>query len=151
MLPTTSDPGDGTPVPRSCLNLYVVWAPEVRQEEGHKRDVSDGARLARQIYAHFCFENEDPIFGALGIPVYFRSVPAPHSGDGKPLPIDLGAAERSVVIVLVDAEMALSSSVWDPYVTAIASEVQASAGRHLLLPVALSTTALLLFLLIFST
>ncbi len=123
---------------KAALKLYVIWAAQTVCGEDVETDVSEGAKLAKKIYAHFCFDAESPFFSGLGIPVYFRSVPALHSADGIPLSINLDDAERTVVIVLVDSEMALDDAVWVPYITAIFKGTQQSGGRHLLLPVALS-------------
>ncbi|BDI29086.1 hypothetical protein CCAX7_11370 [Capsulimonas corticalis] len=119
------------------INIFVVWAPQTMDG----RDISEGSGLAKKIYAHFCYDTKNPLFGGLAIPVYFRSAPYGVEDNSSPRPIDFESAERTIVIILVDAEMALGAT-WESYISDIVTKVEQSNRQHLVLPVALSHGAL---------
>jgi hypothetical protein len=119
-----------------CLNVYLVWRQEPEGVDG----VSEGERLADLIYSHFTRDVEHPLSRGLGIPLYFRSVAA-SAGSKLPAAIDCNQAERTAVVVLVSSGMVLDPE-WGEYVRGLSREIQASRGRHLMIPVSLRAAAL---------
>jgi hypothetical protein len=122
---------------RPCLNVYVVWRPEV---DAAGLDGSRGLELARLIYSTFARDIEKPLNYCLGIPVFFRSAAA-GKGARTPLPIDLEQAEHSAVILLVNGAM-VTDPEWGDYVKQLSGRAHAAGDRHRIFPVSLSRAAL---------
>lgn len=118
--------------PIDPLRVYVLWAPS---EPGAKDD--PGCRLADSL--HRQLDVVGMIRDGIGfrIPVFQRSRrwrPTPN-----PRPIDLSAARRNVIIVVVDDVMRVRAN-WNGYLEGIARQLNAPerGGADLLLPVIVS-------------
>ncbi|WKJ92085.1 TIR domain-containing protein [Methylomonas montana] len=108
------------------LSVYIVWHP----------DADTLCRpLATALYVCLNRDPDKPFAHGIGIPAYFRC--APESGANLPLAIDLNAAEHTVIFALVDDHMVLDET-WANYLAGLYSQAQASTGKHLLVPVALT-------------
>lgn len=70
------------------LSLFVVWHPAF----------DEGKVIANNLYSIFCRDIEQPLSRGLGVPVYYRSV----SSETKPIPIDVNAATRNAIVLLID-------------------------------------------------
>jgi hypothetical protein len=111
------------------LNVYLIWHP----------DAETLCRpLAEAIYTCLNRDPEKPFARGMGIPVYFRCVSEPEKD--QPLAIDIDAAVHSVIIVLVEDNLVFVEP-WADYIAKLYAQTQASAGRHLLVPVALAGSA----------
>jgi hypothetical protein len=114
---------------RPLLNLFVVWHPTA----------DEACRpLALALYQAFNRNPDHPMARGIGIPTYFRCVNQP--GNDTPLPIDLDAAEQSVTLILVEANL-VNDDAWAEYLADRYRQCKTSHGKHLFLPVALSASA----------
>jgi len=111
---------------RSPLTLYVAWHPENK----------DGSKYGEAIYNTFCRDVQNPLGVAIGIPVFFRSRPAP--GSALPAGLELDESERTAVVLLLDDEM-FDDDTWRPYVRDLREKDVSGSIR--LFPVALSEYA----------
>lgn len=121
------------------LEIYVVWAPRLNSS---RVDETEAATIAQKLYCLYCRDVAEPLTRGIGIPTYFRSVRA--KGSAGPLPIEF-RAQRTLVVVLVTAEMPLNGEVWAPYFTAMLGrrDDAVNEGRQVVvLPVALDSSAL---------
>lgn len=108
------------------LSVYIVWHP----------DADTLCRpLATALYVCLNRDPDQPFAHGIGIPTYFRC--APETGASLPLAIDLQAAEHTVIFVLAEDHLVLDES-WANYLAGLYLQTQASAGKHLLVPVALT-------------
>jgi len=114
---------------RPLLNLFVVWHP--------KADAVCRP-LALALYEAFNRNPDHPMARGIGIPTYFRCVNQPDND--TPLAIDLNAAEQSVILVLVEANL-VNDDAWAEYLADCYRHCKTSHGKHLFLPVALSASA----------
>ncbi len=114
---------------RPVLNVYIIWHPDA---------YALCQPLAEAVY--FCLNRdpEKPFARALGIPTFFRCVAEP--GNNRPLAINLEDAEHSVIFVLVEDHLVVEEP-WADYIAKLYVETQASSGRHLIIPVALTDSA----------
>ena len=95
--------------------LYVVWHSEYTK----------GAEVAKWLYSHFGTDRYRNISGGVGVPVFFRHVPAPNSA--VPLPIGWSGADVTGVVMLMDRTMAYDDE-WMKYVEEIASRAKLDSG-----------------------
>ncbi|NNB99115.1 TIR domain-containing protein [Corallococcus exiguus] len=127
-------PPSSSPTPAAYqppLAVYVVWHPQLLE----------GEALARQLYGVLCREGMYPGARGTGIPVWFRSAPATSAGPA-PLPIPLGAAQRTAIIALVDDNMMASRHAgWNAYLDPL-MERSTQDPRVSVLPVAFSKSCL---------
>lgn len=113
------------------LRVYVLWAasaPDASEDPGY--------RLANSL--HRQLDVVGMIRDGIGfrIPVFQRSAkwrPTP-----KPRPIDLAAARRNVIVVVVDDVMRARKGDWNAYLSEIAAQMGTRNGADLLLPVIVS-------------
>ena len=108
---------------KSPLTLYVLWHP----------DYAEGEAIAKKLFSVFSRNVDDPFARTPGIPVYFRSHPA--APDAKtPIPIPLGEADHTAIIVLVDDHMVVDEA-WEAYVTGLHTKAaEAGVMAYLLKP-----------------
>lgn len=111
------------------LNVYVVWHP----------DADSRCRpLAAALYKCLNRDPDKPFSRGIGIPTYFRCVAGPDRE--VPLAIDLDGAEHTVILVLVEEHLVFVEP-WADYVADLFIQAETSAGKHLVVPVALSGSA----------
>lgn len=104
----------------SPIRIYVLWHPDMDKSKD-PAEKNRGLVLARRIYYWFRMENME------GIPVYFRSAPAPDSN--VPPPVDNDDGVRNYLITLIDANMVASPD-WRAYVTDLATRDEADGGQN---------------------
>lgn len=75
---------------RPFLVIYVAWHP----------DFAEGGSISRVLYDHYRRELYENVAGGAGLPVVYRSTPAPESA--VPIDVDLSEAETSAIVILVD-------------------------------------------------
>jgi len=115
---------------RPQLAIYVVWHPKYEL----------GQDIANDLYSRLTRNIEQPISRGLGIDVFFRS--APRSPETElPFEIKLGAAQRSVIVILIDDNMVVSES-WENYLSDISEKTENSNNQHKLYAVSISSNAL---------
>ena len=115
-----------TPHLSSPLTIHIVWHPEFKE----------GDAYARFLYGMLNRDPADPFDRGIGIPVFFRSVP---TATGLPLPINLGEADRNVIILLLDDELVVrGGEIWEQYVVKILADCRAHGPLNQLIPVAIS-------------
>jgi len=114
---------------RPLLNLFIVWHPSAD---------TLCRPLAEALYLAFNRNPDHPMARGIGIPTYFRSVN--QTSTDTPVTIDLDAAEHTVLLVLVEANLVLDEA-WAKELAHYYRQCQASQGKHLFLPVALSASA----------
>src|ERR1700694_3960644 len=83
------------------LNVYIVWHPVFRSSG------QTGGELAEKLYREFCRDPEKPMSPVLGIPFYFRTS---HAEGVAPAAIDLGDAQRNVIVLFADSSMVLDDT-----------------------------------------
>lgn len=108
--------------------IYVAWHPSFQ----------DGASIGNSIYSQFCRDITQPTSRGIGIPVYFRYA---EFHNKVPRPILLDAAAHSIVFVLVDDNMVVDQD-WEIFLNETWDLCEASGGRHRMLPIQLSSSAL---------
>ena len=81
MTPLTSKP---------FLVIYIAWNP----------GFSAGAEITKSLYDHYRRKLYENVAGGAGLPVVYRSTPAPNSV--VPIDVDLSDAETSAIIMLID-------------------------------------------------
>ncbi len=94
--------------------------------------------MATALYTSLNRNPEHPFARGIGIPTYFRCVPDP--GKDVPLAIDIEAAEHTVIFVLVEDHLVFVDA-WANFIADLYHKTESGAGRHLLVPVALSGSA----------
>ncbi len=109
----------------SPLTLYLLWHPLAAPAQA----------LAAAVYRWFHAASDDLLRSGMGLPVYFRSAPAP-GGDGLPPDIDTAAAELNLVVVLAEARM-VGDPAWARWLDALARQ----RDRVMVVPVALHDSA----------
>jgi hypothetical protein len=117
------------PYYRPLLNLFVVWHPTADEV---------CRPLALALYQVFNRNPDHPMARGIGIPTYFRCINQP--GNDTPRPIDLDAAEQSVILILVETNL-VNDDAWGDYLADCYRRCKTSGGKHLFLPVALSASA----------
>ena len=75
---------------RPFLVVYVAWHP----------GFADGPAIGRALYNHYRRELYENVAGGAGLPVIYRSTPAPEST--VPIDVDLSDAETTAVVILID-------------------------------------------------
>lgn len=75
---------------KTPLSVYVLWHPEFLE----------GIQVANEIFTILCRDVENPLSKSLGIPVYFRCVPALKKS--TPLPIEFNESENTAILALID-------------------------------------------------
>ena len=113
---------------RPFLVIYVAWHP----------DFVDGERLARVLFDHYRRNLYENVAGGTGLPVYYRSAPAP--GTKTPLDIDLDDAETSAIVLLVDDNWANDPD-WVDWAHALTERTEAAGLRARVFPVAIDAGA----------
>jgi TIR domain len=112
---------------RPTLLLTVVWHPS-GEEAGE---------IAKATFKLLCDDPKQPAARGLRLPVRFRTAVAAKRKHLTPPPatVDLEAAERSVVVVLLDADLLVSKG-WKEYVGDLCAQADRSPN-HLVLQVLL--------------
>jgi hypothetical protein len=110
---------------KSPLTIHVVWHPSF----------TEGEAVADYIYKHFARDISDPLTRAVGIPVYYRSVPP--KGKKKPLPIPLDESDYNAIVVLVDDNL-YNDDEWNGFVRELIKKI---SPQTRLFPVAFSPNA----------
>jgi len=114
---------------KPLLNVYLIWHP----------DADALCRpLAQAVFAQINRNSERPFARVIGIPTYYRCVPA--ANQAIPLAIDVTTAEHSVMVVLVENHLVCDEA-WGRYAAELYTQTQADPGRHLFVPVALTGSA----------
>ena len=112
---------------RPEMVVYVVWHPDFVQGREFAAYLSD--RLTR--------DANEPLARGLGIPIYLRTATA---SDSLPELVPFDQAEHTIVVLLVDDEMALArDDGWEQYAESLVQG--ARTGEHRLIPVNLSQAA----------
>jgi hypothetical protein len=91
--------------------------------------------LTEAIYITLDRDPEKPFAKGMGIPVYFRCISEPEKD--QPLAFDIDATVHSVIFVLVEDNLEFVEPRAD-YIAKLYAQTPASAGQHLLVPVALA-------------
>ena len=122
--------GPGTEgLTRPFLSLYVAWHPAFEQ----------GPELARELYEYYRRKLYDNVAGGTGIPVIYRSEPAP--GSSVPIDIDLDGSETTAIILLVDKHWT-SSDAWIAWAKQLSKRTDDAGFTARIFPVAIDDTAL---------
>lgn len=116
-------------IARPFLVVYIVWHP----------DFEDGAAVAEVLRKHFRRELYANVAGGTGLSVIFRSEPAPDAG--RPLPIDLGEAETTAIVVLSESSLANDAD-WMAYIRELSEQTDAAGLAARLFPVAIERAGL---------
>ena len=112
---------------RPEMVVYVVWHPDFVQGREFAAYLSD--RLTR--------DANEPLARGLGIPIYLRTATA---SDSLPELVPFDQAEHTIVVLLVDDEMALArDDGWEQYADSLVQG--ARTGEHRLIPVNLTRPA----------
>lgn len=114
---------------RPFLVLYIVWHPKFAK----------GSEMAEYLLEHFRRKLYENVAGGTGLSVIFRSAPAP--GSSVPLPIDLGQAETTAIVLLAESALAEDGD-WVKYVRELEEQTEIAGLKSLLFPVAVEPTAL---------
>lgn len=114
---------------KPLLNVYLIWHP-----------AADAAcrPLAQAIFTKINRHPERPFARGIGIPTYYRCVPA--ANQNIPLAIDVTTAEHTVIFVLVEDHLVFDEA-WGQYVADVYAQTQTGPGIHLFVPVALTGSA----------
>jgi len=118
---------------RPPLNVYIVWHPKFAGEQG-------GTAIADRLYRTLAIHPRKVLSPGLGIPIYVRTSEDKNPKTPVPCAIDLDRADHSVVVLLVDTNLALDDD-WVAYARNIAdAAVSADTSlhprrRHLALPI----------------
>lgn len=121
--------GDAAPLPtRPFLVIYVAWHP----------GFGDGARLAKVLYGHFRRQLYDNVAGGTGLPVVYRSAPAP--GAEVPIDVDLRDAETSAVVMLIDDAWAADAA-WVEWGRGLMGRADAAGLGARVFPIAITGAA----------
>ncbi|KVW14687.1 hypothetical protein WK91_20045 [Burkholderia cepacia] len=116
-------------IARPFLVVYIVWHP----------DFEAGAAVAEVLRKHFRRELYANVAGGTGLSVIFRSEPAPDAG--RPLPIDLGEAETTAIVVLSESSLANDAD-WMAYIRELSEQTDAAGLAARLFPVAIERAGL---------
>ncbi|WP_233342967.1 toll/interleukin-1 receptor domain-containing protein [Burkholderia cepacia] len=116
-------------IARPFLVVYIVWHP----------DFEGGAAVAEVLRKHFRRELYANVAGGTGLSVIFRSEPAPDAG--RPLPIDLGEAETTAIVVLSESSLANDAD-WMAYIRGLSEQTDAAGLAARLFPVAIERAGL---------
>ncbi|MER9836786.1 toll/interleukin-1 receptor domain-containing protein [Mesorhizobium sp. M0145] len=108
--------------------IYVAWHP----------NFADGERLARVLYDHYRRKLYENVAGGAGLPVVYRSVPAPDVA--TPIDVDLIDAETSAIILLIDKNWVQDPS-WTAWGKKLAEQVEAVGLAARVFPVAIDSVA----------
>jgi hypothetical protein len=110
-------------VHRPALLLTVLWHPSGEEARG----------IAEAIFKLLCDDPEQPSARGLRLPVRFRTAEAatPTYRTPTPATVDVEAAERSVVVVLLDAEL-ISTLGWKEYVSELSARAERSPNHRVL-------------------
>jgi hypothetical protein len=114
---------------RPFLTIYMAWHPQY----------SDGAALSRVIYDHYRRNLYQNVAGGSGIPVIYRSVPAP--GETVPIEIDLDTSETCAVVLLADEHL-VKDAEWVGWARRLSQQTDDAGLRARLFPVAVDSKAL---------
>lgn len=105
------------------LNVFVAWHPFF----------SEGLEYANAFFSYYHHNIHDPLSRGIGIPVYYRT------GE-NPVDIDLSNAEYNAIILLIDDNMIISEQ-WINYVAKLIKKNDETAGKGIILPIAISSNA----------
>jgi hypothetical protein len=114
---------------RPFLALYIVWHPSF----------TSGAEIAEALREHFRRDLYENVAGGTGLSVLFRSVAAPASA--TPLPIDLGDAVATAIVVLADPFLAADAD-WTAYIRELVAQTEAAGLGTRVFPVAIANSVL---------
>ena len=114
---------------RPFLVLYIVWHPKFAK----------GSEMAEYLLEHFRRKLYENVAGGTGLSVILRSAPAP--GSSVPLPIDLGQAETTAIVLLAESALAEDEN-WISYVRELEEQTENAGLKSLLFPVAVEPAAL---------
>ena len=114
---------------KPVLNVYLVWHPQAK----HNCNT-----LSVEIFDLLNHHPGRAFARGIGIPVYYRCLT--DSETKGPKAIKLDAADHSVIFVLVEDNL-VCDEYWANYIAALNTLTQQSEGKHLLVPVALTNSA----------
>lgn len=113
---------------RPFLVIYVAWHPAF----------GDGERLARVLFNHYRRNLCENVAGGAGLPVVYRSTPAPSST--TPLDVELNDAETSAIVMLIDENWANDPG-WVAWAKALTERTEAAGLSARAFPVAIDAGA----------
>lgn len=113
---------------RPFLVIYVAWHPAF----------GDGERLARVLFDHYRRNVYENVAGGAGLPVVYRSTPAPSST--TPLDVALSDAETSAIVMLIDENWANDPD-WVVWAKALTERTEATGLSARVFPVAIDAGA----------
>jgi len=114
---------------KPVLNVYLIWHPDAKH---------NCPELADEIFNLLNHHPGRAFARGIGIPVFYRCLAEQQSQ--FPKAIDMDAADHTVVFVLVEDNLVCDED-WADYIAALNTQTQQSDGKHLLVPVALTTSA----------
>ena len=117
-----------SPSTRPPLVVYVAWHPAN----------PEGPGLALGIFEHYRRALYTNVAGGAGVPVHYRSVPAP--GRALPIDIDLDDADASAVVLLIDASWA-GDPAWVAWGDKLADRAEKAGLRARVFPVTIDAAA----------
>src|SRR6266403_1345216 len=114
---------------RPFLAIYVAWHP----------NFTEGAKLARALFDHYRRNLYQNVAGGSGIPVLYRSEPAPRGT--MPIDVDLDSADTCAVVVLMDENL-IDDPNWVAWVKSLSAQTDSAGLKALLFPVTIDASAL---------
>lgn len=116
---------------KAPLAIYVVWHPEFNR----------GIEFAEFLFSTFNRDINDPFARGIGIPVFYRYLADPQTG--IPIEINLGEAQSSIVVVLIDDFCKIN---WSRYIGQLYEQFENTINdkndNHRFFPVAFNQSAL---------
>ena len=109
---------------KTPLNIYVIWHP----------NFECGYDYAKELYANFTRDVNDPLSRGIGIPIFFKSREIRENCN-----IDYTSSNYTLIIILVDSNMVADEN-WHKYVDVI-SEQCGLSQNCILLPIAIDKSA----------
>jgi hypothetical protein len=113
---------------RPFLVIYVVWHP----------DFDGGEQIARTLFNHYRRNLYANVAGGGGLPVVYRSAPAP--GSTVPMKIPLDDARTSAIVLLIDQNWTNDES-WVAWAHDMAEESETAGLSARVFPVAIDATS----------
>jgi hypothetical protein len=110
------------------LVIYVVWHPKF----------SDGEQIARTLFNHYRRNLYENVAGGGGLPIVYRSTPAP--GSTTPLKINLDDARTSAIVLLLDQNWADDAS-WVTWAKQTTEQAEVAGLSARVFPVAIDAAA----------
>lgn len=114
---------------RPFLVIYIAWHPKF----------TAGSEMARVLYDHYRRKLYENVAGGAGLPVVYRSTPAPSAT--VPATIDLNEAEASAVVMLID-ECWMSDQAWVAWGEELMNRTDAAGLSARVFPIAIDGAAI---------